>query len=177
MTVLLVACSFGLSLADDDDHGRKRRHNRGVQGSSRERLGAVNNPIYKEVCGGCHFAYQPGLLPSGSWEKILAQTDDHFGQQIDVEEEDKKAIALYLQSNAAEYSGARCSQKIMRSLGGETPLRITQTPYIRHKHEDDDIPSDAFQRKSVGSFSNCVACHKTAEQGIYNEDYVEIPRQ
>ena len=106
-TGLLMASSFGISLADDDEHSRKRRRNYDGQRSSRERLGPVSNPAYKEVRGGRHFAYQPGLLPLGSWERILAQTDNHFDQQIDVEEADKKVIAQYLQSNAAQYSGAR----------------------------------------------------------------------
>jgi hypothetical protein len=116
------------------------------------------------------------LLPSGSWEKILARLDDHFGEEVDLDLDSKKIIAEYLKANSAEYSSAKRAVKIMRSLRGQTPMRITDVPYIRHKHEDDDIPPDAFQRKSVGSFSNCIACHTTAEKGIYDDDFVKIPK-
>jgi hypothetical protein len=28
----------------------------------------------------------------------------------------------------------------------------------------------------IGALSNCPACHTTAEKGIYDDDYVSIPR-
>jgi len=158
---------------DDDHHSDDRKYSKHY---SKRYLNPVNNETYKEECGGCHFAYQPELLPSGSWEKILAGLEDHFGEDIDLDPESKKIIAEYLKANAAQYSSAKRAGKIMRSLRGQTPMRITDVPYIRHKHEDDDIPADAFQRKSVGSMSNCIACHTTAENGIYDDDHVVIPR-
>jgi len=148
--------------ADEDDH---ERHAGG--------LGRVDNPTYEERCGVCHFVYQPALLPSGSWCKILASLEEHNGKHVNVKDEDRKIIGEYLMNNAAEYSSAKRAVKIMRSLDGKTPKRITEVPYIRRKH--DEIPEDAFRRESIGSRSNCVACHSTAEQGVYEEDYVHIP--
>ena len=164
---------------DDDDNDDNDHHtdNRKNSKHSRERyLNPVSNPTYKEQCGACHFAYQPELLPSGSWEKILARLDDHFGEEVDLDLDSKKIIAEYLKANSAEYSSAKRAVKIMRSLRGQTPMRITDVPYIREKHQDDDIPADAFTRKSVGSMSNCIACHTTAKNGIYEDDHVVIPR-
>ena len=158
---------------DDDDHHVDNR--RGSKHSSK-RLNPVSNPTYKEECGACHFSYQPELLPSGSWGKIIAGLSDHFGEEIDLDLGSKKIIAEYLRANSAEYSFAKRAVKIMRSLRGQTPMRITDVPYIRHKHEDDDIPADAFTRKSVGSMSNCIACHTTAENGVYDDDHVVIPK-
>lgn len=159
---------------DDDDHHTDNRKN--SKHSSERYLNPASNPTYKEQCGACHFAYQPELLPSGSWEKILARLDDHFGEEVDLDLDSKKIIAEYLKANSAEYSSAKRAVKIMRSLRGQTPMRITDVPYIREKHQDDDIPADAFARKSVGSMSNCIACHTTAENGIYDDDHVVIPR-
>ena len=159
---------------DEDDHHIDNR--RGSKHSSKRYLNPVSNPTYKEECGACHLAYQPELLPSGSWEKIVAGLSDHFGEEIALDQESKKIIAEYLKANSAEYSSAKRAVKIMRSLRGQSPMRITDVPYIRHKHEDDDIPADAFTRKSVGSMSNCIACHTTAENGIYDDDHVVIPR-
>jgi hypothetical protein len=160
---------------DNDDDGHHTSNRRGSKHSSKH-LNPVSNPTYKEECGACHFAYQPELLPSGSWEKILAGLTDHNGEEIEIDQESKKIISEYLKANSAEYSSAKRAVKITRSLRGQTPMRITDVPYIRHKHEDDDIPADAFMRKSVGSMSNCIACHTTAENGIYDEDHVVIPQ-
>jgi hypothetical protein len=114
------------------------------------------------------------LLPSGSWDKILAGLEDHFGEVIELDLASKKVIAEYLKANAAEYSSAKRAVKIVRSLGSKTPLRITEIPYIQQKHHE--VSPGVFNRDTVGSFSNCLACHTTAKKGIYDDDYVVIPR-
>ena len=150
-----------------DDHDSWKSH-------SNSSLGPVDNPAYKKECGACHFCYQPGLLPSGSWDRILARLDDHFGEVIVLDPDSKKIIAEYLKANSAEQSTAKRAGKIMRSLGGLTPVRITDVPYIREKHHD--ISSSILKRQSIGSLANCSVCHITAEQGIYEDDNVVIPR-
>ena len=178
--LLLGEGIFCAVLADHNGHRERKRYQKrqrnGSEHDGKDHLKPVDNPTYKQICGDCHFAYQPELLPSGSWEKIMAGLADHFGEQIEIDQESKKIITEYLKANSAEYSSAKPAVKIMRSLRGQTPMRITDVPYIRHKHEDDDIPADAFTRKSVGSMSNCIACHTTAENGIYDDDYVVIPK-
>lgn len=134
----------------------------------------INNETYKQTCGACHLSYHPGLLPSGSWEKILANFPSHFCENVDLEEKSKKSIHEYLISNSAEHSSAKRAKKILKSLEGQTPLRITETPYIREKHRELD-PS-IFGKPSIGSRSNCVACHSAAEQGNYDDDFVKIPK-
>jgi cytochrome c551/c552 len=181
VALLLMANGvFNAALADHDEHKERGRYQKRQRNNSehdgKRHLKPVDNPTYKEICGECHFAYQPELLPSGSWEKILAALADHFGEEIEIDQESKKVIAEYLKANSADYSSAKRAVKIMRSLRGQTPMRITDVPYIRHKHEDDDIPADAFTRKSVGSMSNCIACHITAENGVYDDDHVVIPK-
>jgi hypothetical protein len=95
-------CAISLSLAHslifdafaDDDRYRKRHRYRG--GSEKidddnddndrnDYLKPVTNQTYKETCGECHFAYQPELLPSASWLKILNQLDDHFGEEVEAD--------------------------------------------------------------------------------------------
>jgi hypothetical protein len=164
-------------LAADDDKGRhrerKRERHRGDDHYER-RLKQVNNPTYKEACGACHFVYQPELLPSGSWVKILANLEDHFGQTVELDDDSKRIISDYLKSNGAENSSAKRAVKIVRSIGNQYPVRITDIPYIKEKHGK--IPSDVLKRNSIGSLSNCPACHKTAESGIYDDDNVFIPQ-
>ena len=165
---------------DDDDHdrGKKRKYQKRYRNDSKHYgkryLQPVDNPTYIEECSACHFAYQPELLPSGSWDKILAGLEDHYGEVIELDPEPKKAIAEYLKANAAEHSTAKRAVKIMRSLGNRTPLRITEIPYIQRKH--DEVSPGVLERESIGSLSNCSACHTTAENGIYEDDYINIPQ-
>ena len=166
------------AFADHDDHKEKRRYQKRERKHSEHNgkgnLTIVNNPTYKENCGACHFAYQPELLPSGSWAKILAALADHFGEAIELDPESKKIIAEYLKANAADYSSTKLSTKIMKSIGTQTPQRITEIPCFQKKHHE--ISQDVIERESIGSLSNCSACHITAEKGIYDDDNVKIPK-
>lgn len=163
---------------DHDDHrgkhGKKKRERHRDDDHNERYLKQVNDPIYKDVCGGCHFVYQPELLPSASWMEILANLDNHFGESVELDTDSSKTISGYLKLNSAENSSAKRAVKIMRSLGGREPLRITEIPYIREKHHE--ISPNVFKRESIGSLSNCSACHTTAEKGIYEDDNVRIPK-
>jgi len=161
--------------ADDHRHRENRSEHHGKDDSRHESyMKTIDNPVYKAECGSCHFAYQPELLPSTSWTKILGSLGNHFGETVELDENSGKVIAAYLESNSAEKSSAKRAVKIMRSLGKQVPLRITDIPYIREKHHK--ISPNILMRKSIGgSLSNCAACHTTAESGIYDDDNVKIP--
>jgi len=165
------------ALADHDGHKEGRRHQKRARNCSehngnRDRT-TVIHPTYKKECGACHFAYHPDLLPFGSWDKIISGLGEHFGEVIELDPESKKLIAEYLKENAADHCSAKLSIRIMKSLGGTTPKRITEVPYIRKKHHK--ISAEVFKRESIGSFSNCVACHRAAEKGIFDDDEALIP--
>lgn len=177
--VLVLLGSLAATIRADDDDGRKhqrrreRRHGDDNH-NGRENLKPVVNPTYADQCGACHFAYQPELLPAGSWQKILDGSDDHFGESVDLEADAMVEIADYLASNAADSSPSELARKIMRCLAGQTPMRITDVPCFRREHHE--ISPRVINRKSVGSLSNCIACHRTAEKGIYDDDEVSIPK-
>lgn len=139
-----------------------------------ESFSSISNEVYKQECGACHFNYHPGLLPSGSWENILNAFPFHFDEEVTIDEKSLNEIGKYLSENSAENSSSKRARKILRSLNGNTPLRISETPYILEKHHE--LNSAIFDRPSIGSRSNCVACHKTAEQGDFDDDNVKIPQ-
>ena len=173
---LMAGGGFCTSFADNDGHREKRRYQKRKhsENNGQRNLPIVSDPVYTENCGACHFAYQPGLLPSGSWEKILAGLSDHFGESIELDSESAKTISAYLRANSANYSSWKLSLKIMKRLGNQAPLRITEVPYIRREHHE--VQQKVLNRESIGSLSNCAACHTSAEKGIYDDDNVTIPR-
>jgi hypothetical protein len=171
--VLVVVSGLVASHAVWSDHGRDR-HGRRYRDHGRKHLAPVNNATYQSRCGACHFTYQPALLPSGSWEKIMARLDNHFGRQVDLDGESRKTIVAYLTANAAEHSPAKRARRIVRCLEGGTPLRITEVPYIRRKHRR--LSADVFKRPKIGSLSNCAACHVSAARGVYEDHDVRVPR-
>ena len=152
-----------------DSHKQKRSRKEGVQ--------PVTNTLYRDKCGQCHFVYSPGLLPGRSWEKLMLSKNvkDHPGGEIRLSDDDKNKIMKYLVENSADKSTYERSLKINREISkSETPLRVTETSYIMQKHRK--IPSKLIkENEEVESLSNCIACHKEAENGIFDDDTVIIP--
>ncbi len=163
---LLVLSS--IAMADDDSYTHRGR-------------GADVTPVrdarYARECGSCHFAYPPGLLPARSWQKLMGNLADHFGDNAELPQEDVAAITAYLVRNAADRSNYRRSVKIADSLSArQTPLRITQVPYIAGKHRE--IPARLVTgNPKVKSLSQCAACHTKAEAGSFSERDINIPGQ
>lgn len=162
---------------DDDDHGKhqkkkRERHRNG--GDDANAITPVNNSVYQIQCGACHFAYQPELLPESSWIKLLTSLEDHFGESVELDADSQKKIIDYLRANNADHFTTKRARKIMKGLGNRVPLRITQIPYIIKEHHE--ISPGVLKRESIGSLSNCIACHTTAEDGIYDDDNVRIPK-
>lgn len=159
----------GAVYGDDDEWGF------GWFKQSKLDVAPVASPVYREECGSCHFAFQPGLLPEKSWRKMMTGLEDHFGDNAELDAEANKNILDYLVANSADKSNYKRSTRIVGSLRqGEVPLRITDTVYFQRKH--DEIPARYVKdNKDVGSYSKCEACHTRAEGGSYNEHEVKIP--
>lgn len=137
----------------------------------------VTDEIYNEECSACHFAYQPGLLPEASWQKLLTRKAlaKHFGENAELDEKDRKHILALAIENSADKSRYKRSKKIMASLEeNEIPLRISKTPYLRDKHEE-VYEKVVRNSKKIKSMSLCNECHQKARQGVFDDDTVEIP--
>src|SRR4030067_181895 len=141
-----------------------------------KRLPPITNDLYRKECGACHFLYQPGLLPERSWIKIMDTLDKNFGEDASLDTAAKEEIKKYLAQNSAEKSAAKRSKKILSSIkSSSTPVRISETPYIQSKHRK--IYKEVYKRESIKSIANCIACHKTADEGLYEDDNIEIPKK
>ena len=167
----LIALTFGLRTAlgdddDDDERGWLQRESIGFD--------APANPLYAEECGGCHMAYPPGLLPGASWKRILSGLEDHFGDNAELEPAVQRKLTAYLVAHSAERSHLRRARAVARSTGDSTPLRITETRWFRHEH--DEISARWVKgNDEVRRFSQCDACHRDAARGLFDEDNVTIP--
>lgn len=169
VAAILIGIAGNVASASEDEESR------GFFSRSKE-LAPVSNDSYMEECSSCHFAYPPALLPSGSWQKLLAPKAlaDHFGENIEMKESLRLELLDYAQRNAAEKSGAKRARKIIASLDGATPMKISEIPYIRRKHLE--IPEEQLKRNpKVGSIALCDTCHTKAKDGSFDDDSVVIP--
>lgn len=134
-----------------------------------ERVAPVSDPVVKKECGGCHMAFPPQFLPKRSWQRIVDSLSDHFGENASLGETQRKTVLDYLLANAADSPNAgREGRKFAASIpSAHTPLRITET--ARWVKEHRKVGPDKWTSPGVKSKANCVACHKGAEQGVYED--------
>jgi Dihaem cytochrome c len=121
------------------------------------------NATYRDECGSCHVAYPPGLLPAGSWQRLMSDLPRHYGTDASLEEPVRQSLAIWLDANASR-----------KRLEMPPQDRITKSRWFVREH--DEVPSDAWGRASIKTAANCSACHQGAAQGDYDEHGVRIPR-
>ena len=121
--------------------------------------------LWREECGSCHIAYPPRLLPAASWRVVLERLDQHFGVDASLEPDRVAAVRSFLETHAAPSARA--------ASGAETP-RISTLPWFVREHSE--VSADVWRRPSIRSRANCAACHTAAENGVFNEDGIRIPR-
>lgn len=143
--------------------------------SGKTDVAPVNNQLYIKECGSCHFPYQAGLLPSNAWNKMMTNLENHFNSDASLNEADLQTLSKYLNDNSAEKNMQyKRSNRIVSSLAkNQIPDSISTTPYMIKKHED--IRKDLITQNEVKGLFNCMACHKTADKGIYGERDINIP--
>ncbi len=117
---------------------------------------------WKEECGSCHLAYPPQFLSAESWQKLMNNLDNHFGDNAAIDPKDRRDILEFLRANAG------------RAGRNSSPTqRISDTPWFRRVH--DEVPSQTWFDPAVKSRANCAACHVNAEQGNWSEHGVRLP--
>jgi len=131
-------------------------------------LGAARAPLlaaYKTECSGCHVAYPPGLLPAASWRRVIDNLPHHYGTDASLDPATARTLSAWLAGNAGD---------LRASSAAPTSDRITQSTWFVRQHRE--VPAATWKRASVRSAANCSACHAQADQGVFNEHDVRIPR-
>lgn len=140
------------------------------------RFSMPRDPLFVKECGSCHTAYAPGLLTAGEWQRVMADLQDHYGDDASLDEPARLGILRWLVDGAADGPEAtRLMHRIAEARVSSKGLpRITEAPLFRYKH--DEVSGNVWQRAAIARKSNCSACHLRANAGRYGADEVKIPR-
>jgi len=130
------------------------------------------NKSYASECGDCHFAYHPSLLPANSWRKLMAGLSEHFGEDASLGKDTAQQLSVWLQKYASEQWDTEAATNLRR-IATANPLSITASPYWKKRHSE--ISKSVFSRKAIGSKGNCIACHKDARTGRFDDQQISIP--
>lgn len=149
---LLLALAAAPARADDDEGDDDRRPVR-----------APMPAVYVEECGSCHVPYPARGLPASSWRALMGGLDRHFGNDASLAPAQVDAIRRWLLAGA----GARPADPA-------APLRLTRAPWFVREHRE--VPMPLWRSAAVKSATNCAACHRGAERGVFSEHDVRLPR-
>ena len=119
----------------------------------------VKNEATKTECSACHMAYSPSFLPKESWQAIMGDLENHFGEDASLDPALTAEIEAYLALNAANW----------RSVSNPPPLRITELRWFRGEHGS-RTRKRAISDPNIGSMSNCQGCHRGADRGWFDDD-------
>jgi len=134
-----------------------------------------DNALWREECGECHFAYHPTLLPLRSWEKIFREQHEHFGDDLDLDDETIHKLSEFHFRYSAESALTEPARKILYyTPQNETPIRVTETHYWAKKHKD--IAEPYWRHKKVRTKGNCSACHLDSDRGTYEDSDMRLPK-
>ena len=123
--------------------------------------------LHKGECSACHLAYQANFLPIRSWQAIMADLSNHFGEDASLSDAARTEIEAYLVANAADRKGR--NPRWLKSIPADVvPMRISELSWFTHEHGS-RVQNWLKNNPSAGSISNCVACHKGAEKGYYED--------
>jgi mono/diheme cytochrome c family protein len=126
---------------------------------------AASLPKYQQECSACHIAYPAGMLPATSWARVMGSLDKHYGTDASLDAASVAEISSWLKPRAGT----------LRRVSEDPPQdRITKSPWFVRQHNE--VSSAVWKRASIGSASNCAACHTGAAKGNFNEDDVRIPK-
>ena len=131
-------------------------------------MAETGRKAFERECSDCHMAFPARFMPKRSWNAITSTLDSHFGEDASLELAMMKKIQDYLEANAAD-TGGRTRGALRGIKDSETPMRITEMPWWVGIHKYEVRPS-AFKDPRVRSKSNCMACHRGAKRGDYDDD-------
>ncbi len=122
-------------------------------------------PDYVEECGSCHVAFPGRMLGAASWDAVLVGLADHFGVDASSDPETLAPIRAYLAASAR--------RRPTRSPEGAPELRITDTRWFRHEH--DEVPKRLRTGSGAVNLVDCGVCHREAAAGSYAERSLRLP--
>ena len=131
----------------------------------------VQNELFVKECGSCHTLYPPTLLPKKSWELIMSDLENHFGDDASILEDSHKNILDFLVKNSAETSTMKPGFKFLNSIKNQDIIAMTKTTYWEKTHKE--IPKEMFEHNEIKSKANCKACHSDIEKGLIEKENIK----
>lgn len=132
------------------------------------------NKDFQFECSDCHNLFPPYLLPKASWVELMKAQHDHYGEDLELDDEMVETIQEYLLANSAETSTQESAYYLYKEIKNSKQYTITKTNYWKKIHQD--IPDNIFKSDKIETKSNCMGCHKEFENGLLLDRLINLPK-
>jgi len=113
------------------------------------------NSLYAKECASCHFAYPKELYSAKSWQNIMANLDNHYGDSAELDNNISSKILTYLTSVGQNQKSKTVFGEF--EIDGIKESIITNEKFKRvHRH---------LAREDMKS--SCIKCHTDAASGAF----------
>jgi cytochrome b len=129
--------------------------------------------VWSRECDSCHFAYPANFLPPRASEALLADSGDHFGEDLALSAGRLDELRRHAKAFGDPNSWA--TSRLQRTAPRGAPsLRVTESAFWRGAHEGlvSQFSARAFTRPH-----ECDSCHVDAASGMFRPRLIHIPEQ
>ena len=111
---------------------------------------SIGQEIYLENCRSCHVPIPAQVLPTQSWQEILTNPQNHYGQALPTS---VKVMSGLIWTYLKEYSRPANSGEVL-------PQYVTNSRYFKALHPQVELPKPTRHQ-------NCTTCHPSANKLDY----------
>ncbi len=141
LMAIAMSIIFGSNMAQALDRSIAQNPNNNLE---------LSKQLYIENCSSCHVPIPAEVLPTTSWEQILNNPQNHYGQTVpQMNRITTRLLWNYLRVNSR-----------LLLAGENTPQYVTNSRYFKALHPQVDLPKPA-------SNQTCLSCHPGAKQLDY----------
>jgi cytochrome b len=129
--------------------------------------------VWSRECDSCHFAYPANYLPPQANEALLADSGDHFGEDLGLSAGRMDELRRHARAFGDPNSWA--TSRLQRTAPRGAPsLRVTQSTFWKRAHEA-LVPQFAVRGSTRPH--ECDSCHVDAASGMFRPRLIHIPEQ
>ena len=108
LTILAAVMGCAASLVSVGTEERSKRVGAG------KTIKFVADTTYTAECTSCHVGFLPGFLPMRSWNKIMGDLENHFGENASLEDPALSNIKAYLVNSKCQVQKNRKNDRLER---------------------------------------------------------------
>jgi cytochrome b len=132
----------------------------------------ISATLWSRECSSCHLAYSPALLPARSWDRVLAEQEHHFGEDLGLAPKTIQQLASAARQPALSWPAWMLAGSA--SLVEPPPIRVSELPAWKHLHRNVEPTLVSAKTAASSGGHDCERCHDDALSALFHPRLIHI---